>query len=59
MELDKEVHVKQVLKRFPPGDRWTPAEATQILLSNIHDPTKGLVQLDPRLYSGWGFLPFQ
>jgi len=28
-----------------PGDRWTPAEATQILLSNIHDPPKGLDQL--------------
>ena len=28
-----------------PGDRWTPAEATQILLSYIHDPPKGLTQL--------------
>jgi chaperone BCS1 len=28
-----------------PNDRWTPAEATQILLNNIHDPQQGLLQL--------------
>ena len=28
-----------------PDDRWTPAEATQILLNNIHDPQQGLQQL--------------
>merc|ERR1712061_559163 len=28
-----------------PNDRWTPAEATQILLNNIHDPQQGLHQL--------------
>lgn len=28
-----------------PNDRWTPAEATQILLDNIHDPEQGLLQL--------------
>ena len=28
-----------------PNDRWTPAEATQILLDNIHDPEQGLRQL--------------
>ena len=28
-----------------PNDRWTPAEATQILLDNIHDPEQGLQQL--------------
>merc|ERR1712096_44973 len=28
-----------------PDDRWTPAEVTQILLNNIHDPHRGLTQL--------------
>ena len=28
-----------------PNDRWTPAEATQILLNNIQDPQQGLLQL--------------
>jgi len=32
-------------KSLLPNDRWTPAEATQILLNNIHDPPKGLMQL--------------
>jgi hypothetical protein len=25
--------------------RWTPAEATQIFLNNMHDPAKGMQQL--------------
>jgi hypothetical protein len=25
--------------------RWTPAEATQIFLNNMHNPTKGLQDL--------------
>ena len=24
---EKDIQLKQVLKRFPPGDRWTPADA--------------------------------
>jgi len=24
---EKDVNLKQVLRRFPPGDRWTPADA--------------------------------
>jgi len=28
-----------------PENRWTPAEATQILLNNIYSPHKGLDQL--------------
>ena len=28
-----------------PNDRWTPAEANQILLNNIQDPKQGLLQL--------------
>ena len=35
MELDKEVHIKQVLKRFPPGDRWTPADAEEHIFSSL------------------------
>ena len=35
MELDKEVHIKQVLKRFPPGDRWTPVGAEEPVFSSL------------------------
>ena len=36
---------KEFDKSLLPDDRWTPAEATQILLNNIHDPQRGLNQL--------------
>lgn len=36
---------KQFDKSLLPDDRWTPAETTQILLNNIHDPQRGLTQL--------------
>jgi hypothetical protein len=26
---EKDIKLKQVLKRFPPGDRWTPANLTE------------------------------
>jgi hypothetical protein len=29
---EKDVHLKQVLKRLPPGDRWTPTDKDQTLL---------------------------
>ena len=35
MELDKEVHIKQVLKRFPPGDRWTPVNSEEPIFSSL------------------------
>lgn len=36
---------KEFDKSTLPDDRWTPAEVTQILLNNIHDPHRGLTQL--------------
>ena len=41
---DKEVHVKQVLKRFPPGDRWTPANADQPVFSNLTEGIEWVFQ---------------
>ena len=35
MALDKEIHLKQVLKRFPPGDRWTPVESDEPIFSSL------------------------
>ena len=32
---EKDIKLKQVLKRFPPGDRWTPADADQPIFSNL------------------------
>ena len=36
---EKDVNLKQVLKRFHPGDRWTPADADQQVFANL---TKGI-----------------
>ena len=32
---EKDIQLKQVLKRFPPGDRWTPVNADQPVFSNL------------------------
>ena len=32
---EKDINLKQVLKRFPPGDRWTPADAEQPIFANL------------------------
>jgi len=41
---DKEVHVKQVLKRFPPGDRWTPADADDPIFSSLTEGIEWVYQ---------------
>jgi len=41
---DKEVHVKQVLKRFPPGDRWTPADAEDPVFSSLTEGIEWVYQ---------------
>ena len=41
---DKEVHVQQVLKRFPPGDRWTPADAEQPIFANLTEGIEWVFQ---------------
>ena len=32
---EKDIQLKQVLKRFPPGDRWTPTNAEQPVFSSL------------------------
>ena len=32
---EKDINLKQVLKRFPPGDRWTPANAVDPIFSSL------------------------
>ena len=44
MELDKEVHIKQVLKRFPPGDRWTPVGAEEPIFSSLTEGIEWVFQ---------------
>ena len=44
MNLDKEVHLKQVLKRFPPGDRWTPVGADEPIFSSLTEGIEWVFQ---------------
>ena len=32
---EKDIKLKLVLKRFPPGDRWTPADSDQPVFSSL------------------------
>ena len=32
---EKDIKLKQVLKRFPPGDRWTPTDEEQPIFSSL------------------------
>ena len=41
---EKDINLKQVLKRFPPGDRWTPANADQPVFSNLTEGIEWVFQ---------------
>ena len=41
---EKDINLKQVLKRFPPGDRWTPADADQPIFSNLTEGIEYIFQ---------------
>ena len=41
---EKDINLKQVLKRFPPGDRWTPANADQPILSSLTEGIEWVFQ---------------
>ena len=41
---EKDINLKQVLKRFPPGDRWTPAEAEQPIFSSLTEGIEWVFQ---------------
>ena len=41
---EKNINLKQVLKRFPPGDRWTPADAEQPIFANLTEGIEWVFQ---------------
>ena len=41
---EKDIQLKQVLKRFPPGDRWTPADSDQPILSSLTEGIEWVFQ---------------
>ena len=41
---EKDVNLKQVLKRFPPGDRWTPSDSDQPIFSNLTEGIEYIFQ---------------
>ena len=41
---DKEIHVQQVLKRFPPGDRWTPVDSEELVFSSLTEGIEWVFQ---------------
>jgi len=41
---EKDIKLKQVLKRFPPGDRWTPVNADQPVFSNLTEGIEWVFQ---------------
>ena len=41
---EKDINLKQVLRRFPPGDRWTPADADQPVFSNLTEGIEWVFQ---------------
>jgi len=41
---EKDIQLKQVLKRFPPGDRWTPADADQPVFANLTEGIEWVFQ---------------
>ena len=41
---EKDIQLKQVLKRFPPGDRWTPINADQPVFSNLTEGIEWVFQ---------------
>ena len=41
---EKDINLKQVLKRFPPGDRWTPSDAEQPIFSSLTEGIEWVFQ---------------
>jgi hypothetical protein len=41
---EKDIQLKQVLKRFPPGDRWTPADADKPVFANLTEGIEWVFQ---------------
>ena len=41
---EKDIKLKQVLKRFPPGDRWTPADKDEPVFANLTEGIEWVFQ---------------
>jgi hypothetical protein len=41
---EKDITLKPVLKRFPPGDRWTPVDEDQTILSSLTEGIEWVFQ---------------
>jgi len=41
---EKDIQLKQVLKRFPPGDRWTPADKDEPVFANLTEGIEWVFQ---------------
>ena len=41
---EKDINLKQVLKRFPPGDRWTPIDSEQPIFSSLTEGIEWVFQ---------------
>ena len=41
---EKDINLKQVPKRFPPGDRWTPTDSAQPVFSNLTEGIEYIFQ---------------
>ena len=41
---EKDINLKQVLKRFPPGDRWTPADREEPVFANLTEGIEWVFQ---------------
>jgi len=41
---EKDIQLKQILKRFPPGDRWTPIDKEQPVFSSLTEGIEWVFQ---------------
>ena len=41
---EKDINLHQVLKRFPPGDRWTPADKEEPVFANLTEGIEWVFQ---------------
>ena len=41
---EKDINLQQVLKRFPPGDRWTPADREEPVFANLTEGIEWVFQ---------------
>tara|TARA_R110002167_G_scaffold148269_2_gene341184 strand:- start:422 stop:679 length:258 start_codon:yes stop_codon:yes gene_type:complete len=41
---EKDIQLKQVLRRFPPGDRWTPVDSDTPILSSLTEGIEWVFQ---------------